>query len=665
MPATLAERLAWRDEQHFVGREPELEFFDSLMVEEPSHQVVLVHGPGGIGKSTLLREVARRAEKRGYRPTLVEGRELAPVPGEIENALGDAMSVDLPLIMFDTYERMSAASGYLRHRLLPSLPARSLVILAGRKPPESEWFEGGWERIACELELQPLDAADARRLCIAHGVNDAERCDDVIAWAEGSPLALSLAAASAAATGSDWQADRAGDDPNIVRAIIRRLAQTELDGGNLDVAAVAALARCVNARMLRDVLPGVDPEEAEAWLRSRSFAEPMHDGVTLHDLVRRAVRSDLRRRDPEHERELRRRIADHLHARALRGEPRLVVDLAELLENPALRWGFGADGSVRYRVDEVREGDAVAAAPQVAARSNNGEQWWRLTEPFFLQAPDRVCIVRDPDENLCGFCISVSPHDAPAVAESDPLFGPWLAHARREHAGEEVLVWRDSIDLTSGDEGDMNSPVLALMNTAAVLRSGLTNPRYAYLPIHRENSVAMEFARAVGAQHVPELDLDVEHHVTECHVIDFGPGGILAAQRATVYAELGMTPPDDATPPAPEAGAEITTEAVRDALRSLDNPLELAGSLLASGATPEERAASVRALLTDATANAFGEAADEQLLQRIVERGYLDSSASHESAALELNVSRATYFRRLRVASQRVADYVLASRAAS
>src|SRR5947208_7092444 len=114
MPATLAERLAWRDEQHFVGREPELEFFDSLMVEEPSHQVVLVHGPGGIGKSTLLREVARRAEKRGYRPTLVEGRELAPVPGEIENALGDIASVELPLIMFDTYERMSAASGYLR-----------------------------------------------------------------------------------------------------------------------------------------------------------------------------------------------------------------------------------------------------------------------------------------------------------------------------------------------------------------------------------------------------------------------------------------------------------------------------------------------------------------------------------------------------------------------
>jgi AAA ATPase domain len=654
MPATLAERLAWRDEQHFVGREPELEFFDSLFVEEPSHQVVLVHGPGGIGKSTLLREVARRAEKRGYRPTLVEGRELAPVPGEIESALGDLTDVELPLIMFDTYERMSAASGYLRHRLLPSLPARSLVILAGRRPPEAEWFQGGWERLATELELRPLDDDDARKLCAAHGLNDVERCDELIAWAEGSPLAISLAIASGG--------DLAIDDPNVVRAIIRRLAQTELDGGNLDVAAVAALARCVNARMLRDVLPGVDPEEADAWLRSRSFAEPLRDGVALHDLVRRAVRSDLRRRDPEHERELRRRIADHLYARASRGEPRLVVDLAELRENPALRWGFGTMDSPRYRVDEVREGDAVAAAPQVAARSE-GSVWWTFTEPFFLQAPERVCVVRDADENLCGFNISVSPRNAPPVAERDPLLGPWLAHARREHAGEEVMLWRDSIDFTSSDEGDISSPVLALMNTAAVLRSGLTNPRYSYLPIHRENKVAMEYARAVGAEYVEELDLQVDEHVTECHVIDYGPGGMLARARATVYAELGIPAPD-ASDVADEVPSEITPDAVRDALRSLDNPLELATSPLAVGDTPDERAASVRALLADATANAFGDAPDERLLQQIMERGYLDSYASHESAALELNVSRATYFRRLRIASQRVADYVLANRAA-
>src|SRR4051812_29005482 len=107
--STLAERLAARDAQRFVGREPELAFFDSLFVEDPPAQVVLVHGPGGIGKSTLLREVARRGARRGWSSRLVEGRDLAPVPGEIESALGDLDGETQPLILFDTYERMSAA----------------------------------------------------------------------------------------------------------------------------------------------------------------------------------------------------------------------------------------------------------------------------------------------------------------------------------------------------------------------------------------------------------------------------------------------------------------------------------------------------------------------------------------------------------------------------
>lgn len=86
-PTTIAHRLAWRDEQRFVGRERELTFFDRLLVDDPPASVVLVHGPGGIGKSTLLREVARRGARRGRAPRFVEGRELAPVPSEIDSAL--------------------------------------------------------------------------------------------------------------------------------------------------------------------------------------------------------------------------------------------------------------------------------------------------------------------------------------------------------------------------------------------------------------------------------------------------------------------------------------------------------------------------------------------------------------------------------------------------
>ena len=57
---------------------------------------------------------------------------------------------------------------------------------------------------------------------------------------------------------------------------------------------------------------------------------------------------------------------------------------------------------------------------------------------------------------------------------------------------------------------------------------------------------------------------------------------------------------------------------------------------------------------------AFGESYDEDLQRRIIERGYFDPQGGHERAAMELNVSRATYFRRLRRASERVADWVIA-----
>jgi hypothetical protein len=660
MPSTLADRLAARDAQRFVGREKELAFFDSLFVDDPPAQVVLVHGPGGIGKSTLLREVARRGTRAGWTSRVVEGRDLAPVPGEIEHALGDVAGAKQPLILFDTYERMAAADGWLRRRLLPSLPARSVVVLAGRIAPEPAWFQDGWEQLAVELKLDPLPPDAALTLVRAHGLTDEALGRQLVAWADGSPLALSLAADAVRRDGGSWSAERIHEHPNLVRAILHRIARTELDGGNLDVAAVAAIARSCDARLLRDVLPDVDPDEAYAWLSTRTFAERVGAGVTLHEIVRQAMRADLRARDPERDRELRRRIADHLYTRGLRVGTRTIVDLAELVENPTVRWGFGADGSTTYRPELWRADDAATARDHFLAKPG-GRTWWDMTEPLLREAPDRVVTVRDALDHLCGLAIAVTPENAPPVAEADACLGPWLAHARREHGDEQVLLWRDSIDFVA--HGDLSSPVLSILNTAAILRSGLTNPRWSYLPIDPDNDAAVAFARAVGAVHLDGLDLPFDGKVVQCHRLDHGDAGLLGGVRAAVYAELGMTPPAPAAANGQGPAPAITVQVVRDALRGLDQPLELAASPLADGATTNERAASVRAEIEEAVAGGFGDSPDEQLLRRVVQRGYLDPSGSHELAADELHVSRATYFRRLRAASQRVADYLIAKHA--
>ncbi|MEA2409736.1 MAG: hypothetical protein QOC77_297 [Thermoleophilaceae bacterium] len=662
MGTTLGQRLASRDRQRFVGREPELEFFDSLLVDDPPASVVLVHGPGGIGKSTLLREVGRRAQTRGRSPRLVDARDFAPVPGELEQALDGVDAETLPLVMFDTYERMTAAGTYLRKRLLPSLPERSLVILAGRSSPEPEWFQGGWERLTVEYELKGMPDGDAMRLLHDRGVDDEALASELCAWSGGSPLALTLAA-DATRSGGSWDPSRMEDRPELVRGLIRHLAHTELDGGNRDVIAVAALARTTTARLLAEVLPEVNAAEAEAWLRSLSFAEFANGGVVLHDIVRKAVRADVRLREPEREKELRRRIADHLHDRALAGDTRLLTDLAELVDNKAIRWGFGAEGTVDYRIDDLRPEDFAAAERRLKPRKGAAD-WWTQVKPLLEQAPECCVIARDRDDEMVGICVFVTPNAAPAAAERDAVLAPWLAHARENFPDGNVILWRDSLDLTAGEKGNIGSRVLAMQNTAAIMRSGLVNPRISYLPIDPENVAAVQFALNIGARHIPELDALIGGKPHECHLLDHGPGGIIGGQRNTVYWELGLPTPEPDERPSGVAPS-VTHDSVKALARHLDRPLELAASPLATGSTPDERAESVRALFREAVDGAFGESADEKLLRMIAERGCLTRSIGHEALADELNVSRATYFRRLRQASERLADFIVAKVAAA
>jgi hypothetical protein len=660
MARTLADVLSGRDAERFVGRAAELELFDGLFAEAPAAGVVHVHGPGGIGKSALLREVARRGAERGWSPWRIDGRELAPVPGEIEKILATARTEERPLLLFDTYERMSELDGVLRRRLVPALPEHAIVVLAGRERPGVEWFEDGWEHVVRALALAPLSAAEARALVGVHGIADEATAAALVRWSAGSPLALALASAIAR---RDGRLDEPALErhPQLLDALVQRLALAEPGGGRHDVTAVAAIARVTTASLLADVLPGTAPNDAQAWLRAQAIAEPVGDGVTMHELVRKALRAELRTRRPERERELRRRVADHLFAHALAGEPRLIVDLAELIDDPALRWGFGAEAAGGLRVDELRPGELDAPAAHIRERA--GEAWWEATRVLADAAPEHFVVARDQHDELCGLAISCSPAGASPAALADPYVGSWVRHAQEHVPDGDAIVWRDAFDLMTSERGDLASRVLAVVNTGAILRSGLGNPRYFYLPINPVNTASLAFARRSGARHVPGLDVQVGSIVHECHVIDHGPDGVLGALRATVYAEVGLPRPPSASE-AWGAGGAVTEADARQALRDLDRPSRLAAGPLAAAVGGDHPAEAVRALLERAMANAFGGGRDEALMRDIVVRAFGARHTTHEEAAHALHLSRATYFRRLREATDRVCDYVVAATAA-
>jgi hypothetical protein len=649
---TLAARMEGRDRDRFVGRKHELEFLESCLEPDPPASVILLHGPGGIGKSTLLRELARRARARRRDVFFIEGRELPPMPDALEAVLAGARKVENPVVLIDTYEQMTALDGYLRRGLLPSLPDRTVVVIANRGAPDPGWFRGGWEGVSTEVLLHALPGADALTLLAAYGLTD-DRAHAVVDWAGGSPLALALAADTAAGD-SEWVPAEGAERPEIVRSLIQRLVSSEVSGERLSALGVASIARVTTVPLLRAVLPDADAEGAYEQLQSLTFAEPLGEGLTLHELVRKALYADLRRRDQERERELRRRIVDYLYGRALEGDPLLAIDMAHLIESPEIRWGFSWEGSVDYRIDDLRPGDGQRVA-ELLSGLKFGE-WWELSRRFFEHAPERVAVARDREDRLCGYLVCMTPSSAPEFADDDPLLGPWLAHARGvAHLGDSVL-WHDSVDFTR----DRRGRVQAMLGVAGILRSGAINPRFAYMPINPHKRAAVAFARALGAEHLAELDLELGSRRIECYRLDYGPGGLIAAQRAVVYAELGLPSPQRCVTPAPPAAPDL--EAVRQALRNFRVPHELAHSPLASGVTQDERAESVRLALRDAADRAFGDNENEKLLKRVLIRGYLEPAPSHEQAAWDLSLSRAAYFRRLRAAAERVAKYLASGR---
>jgi hypothetical protein len=644
MRETLATVLDRQDAISFVGRADELSALTELFSPDAPTRIVHLHGPAGIGKSALLREVARRGRAHGWTPRTIEGRDLAPTPEALAAALDGLDDEQRPLLLFDTYERISGLDGLLRLNVLPGLSAATRVVFASRRPPARGWSEDGWDAVTRTLEIGPLSDADARTLLRASGIATSQ-VPWIVASAAGSPLALRLLV--------DTQGDARGlgpldvSSPEQVRGLMRRLTDAELDPRHHDVLAVAAIARVTTLGLLEAVLPDQDAGIALQWLASRSFAEPLALGFTLHDLVRRAARADLLHSDPERERAMRRRIADYLYGRAVTGELSLSIDLAHLIDNPALRWGYSWEAANRYHLDDLRPGDVAALRARMEKIGYDG--WWSLSERLMDVAPARATVVRDANQHPVAFTVVVTPGNAPEMARLDPQLGPWLRYAAQVLRTRDAVIWQASVNLT----GDQDSPVQAMLGMSGILRSGLANPRYGFLPINPRLAGGVAFAAATGARHVPDLDVEVPDGRIECHVLDFGPGGLLAYQRDDVYTETGTTPPT--------RDPDLLAAAVRYSLRHLHRPSELASSPLAVGSTPMDRAASVRTLLTNAIDETFGSTPDERLLRDVLVRGCLDPATTHEQAADDLHVSRATYFRKLRTATERLSRHVASS----
>ncbi len=611
-----------------MARIEELEFFDRVLAGPSPVRIVHVHGTGGIGKSALLREMSRRAGSCGYDTVWLDGRDLPPFPDQVEAALRTVTETWPAVVLFDSYELISSLDSHLRDTVIPQLPDTTVVVFASRQAPSRGWFEQGWDAVAHTIELDGLVAADAKRLLHAHGILADDTVDAIVHRSHGSPLALVVGAE----TGSDGSI---GD-------LVDRLVGDEVDPAHYRILSVASLARVTTPELLGDVLGDAESQDNYKWLATRSFSEPLAAGITLHSLVADAVRERIRAHDPIGEAALRRSIADHLHRRAVAGQHGLSVELQHLVVDPNVRWGFASDVGNRYRIDRIRDGDAERVGAILDAVGVG--EWWNVTKVFFSEHPECCGVARDARGHVGGYFIAVSPASAPRAAEDDPLLGPWLRYARDELGTTSAVLWREAVDLT-GEMGEVTS----LLGAGGLLATGVANPRYGFLPISPLVPAAQQFSEALGAVHVPALDMRGHGMELACHVVDFGPRGLIGFQRDWIYRETGSAVPVDS--PDGDPGR---------LLRMLREPAGLAHGPAWLGDTPAERLANLRRRVT-AALEVFGSHHDDQLARVIIETAFLGEAAPHEAIARQLHLSRSAYFRRLNSATARVGEEVVAS----
>lgn len=681
-PHRLADRLAAARQGRFVGRHAELELFRSaLLAATPSFAVLYLHGPGGIGKTSLLREYARIAAEVGKPVVRIDGRNVDPSPPGLLRAVRHAMHLDDDassvfevwppdsVLLIDTYETLASLDEWLRDTFLPQLPAETMTVIAGRTPPASAWLTDlDWSQLTRTLSVRNLLPEESETYLMTRGVPSDQHLG-VLTFTHGHPLALALVA-DVLQRGERIDTFDPKDEPDVVRLLLEHLVQEVPSALHRRALEVCVLAWSITEEMLARVLDLPDAHELFEWLRRQSFIEHGPYGLFPHDLAREVLDEDLRWRSPTGRRDLSIRLATCLHDwfQHSRGteQQRVWFDLLYLYRhNPAFRpyFDWSALGSA-YAEPALPDDHEVIEA---MVRQHNGDESAAIARHWLDRQPDAFLVYRSGGGDVFGFMAHVELHRAtPEDIAADPALPAALAYARSRRparADEEIAYLRFWM---SRDAGQSASPALNLTAINASIY-WTTHPKLAwnFIAINDPDFLEPHFT-SIHIWRSPEADFEADGRRYGVFAHDWHEEP--AAQWLRIKTSLASDAEPDARPR--PATTELDTlseeqfvEAVRQALRDFgrldalaQNPL--AGTRLVADASRRGTAGKALQDLLREAVESLASSPRDLKFHRAIWHTYIEPAPTQERVAELLDLPFNTYRYHLARGIERVSAWL-------
>jgi hypothetical protein len=680
---TLSERLAMAHQRRFVGRQEEKHLFQAALDNtQTSFFLLHIYGPGGVGKTTLLRELGLMAQRRKVNVIQLDARNIDPSPAGFMFALRLAMGLaetasplemikhhSKTVLMIDTYETLTPLDSWLRENFLPQLPDTTLVVLAGRNPPTATWrSDPGWRDLIHILSLRNLRPEDCLDYLERWGIATKHH-QAVLEFTHGHPLALSLVAEVMAQVADD-SGFKPQAAPDIVKTLLERFSQQVPSSKHREALEVCALVRVCTETLLAEAMGLEDSHEYFEWLRGLSFIESGPLGLFPHDLAREALDADLRWRNPDH--------YSHLHAR-IRGyytrklqetrgplQQQLLFDDVYLhrhnpMVKPFLEWG--QYGSVFPEVAKPENHrDLLAMVTQ-----HEGKAAAQLAAYWFKRQSQSVTVYHDAN-GVAGFLMMLNLRLAEvADFQRDPATQSVWNYALRyapPRLNEDVLFFRFWM---ARDTYQSVSPTQSVIFLNAV-QAYLTHANLAWSFFAcADADFWLPAFHYMDINRAPEADFTSSGRHFSIFAHDWRAVPVAAWLELLGKRELNLDlRPEDLETVRPEPLLVLSEpafkEAVRTALRVFNRPSALQLSPLLRSRLVREQVrqdslAALKNLLLEAAETLKQNPKDEKSYRAIL-RTYLEPAATQELAAELLDLPFSTYRRHLSSGVDRIVEWL-------